>query len=90
MRKTDIFDNPEFVEWYDDRPPAIQKVIREYPPDKTYKLHDGPFDVTIYSYDEELDGKVSLSVDVPSPFVARRVFGVKPIDLVEVLVEAIR
>lgn len=87
MRINDIFDNPEFMEWFDDRPPAIQEVIRKYPPNRTYKLYDGVFDVTLHSYDEELDGSISLQIDVHSPFFPRRVFGVKPADLTEVLVE---
>ena len=77
VAKADIFDNPEFLEWFDKRPSAIKEVIRKCPPDIEYSL-SGPFPVTIHSYDENEDGSITLKVDVHSPFLARRVFGVKP------------
>lgn len=80
MRNTDIFDNTEFMEWFNGRPPEVQQVIRKYPPDVEYKL-DGPFPAWIYSYDVEEDGNISLTVDVLSPLIPRKVFGVKPENL---------
>lgn len=73
----DIFDNPEFLEWFNNRPVKVQEVIRRYPPDREYVLH-GPWPVTIFSYDEEEDGRITVQVDVHSPILPRRVFGVKP------------
>ncbi len=82
MRNADIFDNEDFMEWLNGRPLCIQKVIRSYPPDVEYKLN-GLFPVNIHSYDEEKDGNISLTVDVHSPFMPRRVFGVNPESLQE-------
>ncbi len=77
VARTDCFDDAEFIEWFNNRPVNVQEVIREYPPDRKYKLH-GPFPVTIYAYEENKDGSVTLEVDVNSPILPRRVFGVKP------------
>ena len=80
MRNTDIFDDADFMEWFNGRPVEVQNVIRKYPPNVEYRL-GGPFPVYIYSYGVEMDGNISLTVDVQSPFMPRRVFGVKPEDL---------
>lgn len=77
----DIWDNPAFVEWFNDRPPAVQEVIRQCPLGELYKLHTGAFPSQILSYDENEDGSVTMTVRVASPFFPRSVFGVKPEDL---------
>ena len=66
------------MEWFNSRPFCIQEIIKKYPPNKEYRIGDSPFPVTIYCYSEEQDGNVSLKVDVHSPILPRRVFGIEP------------
>jgi len=77
VAKADIFDDSEFLEWFNNLPIAVQEVIKKYPPDREYKLF-GPFPVTIHSYEENESDGITLKVDVHSPIRPRRVFGVKP------------
>jgi hypothetical protein len=78
-------------EWLDERPPAVAEVARRLPPWKLYRLKSTDQLVTIYAYDEILEGEktgqVSLKVDVSGRFnflvFERRVFGIDPDDLEE-------
>lgn len=83
MRKRTIWDEPEFMEWFESRPEDVQAMIRRFPPGRPYRLHGGPFPSYIYCYSVADDGAVTMQVDVESPFLPRRVFGVEPEDLQE-------
>lgn len=78
-----MWDNEEWMEWFNARPPAIQALIRERPPSVPYRVSGGAFPGWIHSYDEEESGGVSMKVDIESPLFPRRVFGLKPEDLTE-------
>ena len=73
----------QFAKWVAARPPAIQEMIRKFPPYKLYMLKTTKNRVTINSYCE--DG--SMTVDVTAEFnllvFERRVFGILPEDLEE-------
>jgi hypothetical protein len=76
-----------WIEWCDTRPPAVRAVAMRFRPWKLYKLHNSGHRVTIYSFGEEEDGTISLTVNVTGKYNAlmfeRRVFGVKPDGLSE-------
>ena len=74
--------NEEFMRWYNGRPAKVQALIRLRPPHRDYRLQEGAFPASIYSYDEEEGGDVTMQVDVHSPLMPRRVFGVKPRHLI--------
>lgn len=78
-----IWDNEEFMEWFNSRPVRIQAAIRYRPPDKRYRVNDGPFPAMIHSYNIDENDEVTMKVDVLSPLMPRRVFGVHMKDLVE-------
>ena len=78
-------------EWLELLSPEVRKVAEAYPLG-TYRMPSGHF-AQIYSYDENDDGSVTLSVDVtamenPHKLILfdRRVFGVSPSTLVPVRV----
>lgn len=71
-----LWMNPKFLDWFQSKPLAVQEAIKKHPPDKLYILKSGSFPCNIYSYDEEKDGSITLTVDVHSPFFPRSVFGV--------------
>jgi len=71
-----IWENPEFLDWYKSKPLAVQEAIEKHPPDKLYILKGGSFPCSIYSYDEEKGGGITLTVNVHSPLFPRSVFGV--------------
>jgi hypothetical protein len=78
---------PDFRRWRDERPLIIQAVIDKLPPWNLYLLKTSGHRVTIYAYDENEDGTVSLQVNIEGRYnlivTERRVFGVKPEDLEE-------
>lgn len=78
-----LWDDEEWMDWFNERPPAIQALIRQFPPNKPYRVGEGAFPALIYSYDEEKSGGVSMTVQIESPFFPRQVFGVKPEGLTE-------
>ena len=74
-----LWENQDFLDWYNSRPPIIQNLIKKFPPNKYYKVQGGMFKGRLYSYSE--DG--TMTVDIDSPIMPRRVFGLKPEDLEE-------
>jgi hypothetical protein len=78
-----MWNDPVFKEWFDSRPPKIQELIKQFPPNKKYCVQNGSFPATIYSYDEEKNGDVSMKMNIHSPFMPRTVFGIKPNDIKE-------
>ena len=78
VTKATLWDNPEFMEWFNARPEKIQALIRQCPPDRMYRVQGGASPGLIYSYDEEEGGGVSMKVTIGSPFFPRTVFGLKP------------
>ena len=73
-----LWDNAEFMEWFNSRPEKIQAAIRACPPWQFYRVQGGIFQGQIYGYDEEDDGSVSMKVDINAFPFGRRVFGLKP------------
>ena len=78
VAQASLWDNPEFMEWFNARPEKIQALIRQCPPDREYRVQGGAFPGRIYSYDEEEGGGVSMKVNIESPLFPRTVFGLKP------------
>ncbi len=68
-------------------PPNVREVAEKFFPWKVYRMQSTGHRVTIASFNEEKDGKVSLRVNVTGDLnlvmFERTVFGVPPKDLVE-------
>jgi len=79
----EMWDDPEFKEWFNSKPKKIQELIKKCPPNKQYRIKGGTFPGTIHSYDEEKNGDVSMKVNIHSPLMPRKVFGLKPEHLEE-------
>ena len=77
----------DWNEWVASRPPNVRAVAEKLVPWKLYRMGSSGHRVCLYSYDEEMDGSVTLKVDVRGEFnfvvMERRVFGVKPEELTE-------
>ncbi len=75
----------EQSEWFQTRPPAVQDVIRRYPPTQYYRYTPTDKPCTIYSYEENKDDTITVKADMPSsillPTLEHRVFGVQLDDL---------
>jgi len=69
--------------WVASRPPVVQQLARQFPPNQLYRLKTTGHRVTPYSYSEE----GTLTVDITGQFnrvlFGRRVFGIRPEDLEE-------
>lgn len=69
-------------EWVAECPPSVQKVCERIVPWKLYRMKSTGHRVTVYSYDENMDGTITLKVDVTGTYnlvaFERRVFGVAP------------
>ena len=75
----------EWNKWLATRPKIIQKLAKQLPPDKLYKLKSTGHIVTLYSYDENGTVKVNVTRDLnPRVLFERQVFGLKPKDLIKV------
>lgn len=99
MSADDIWKDPEFLEWFKERPPEIQQLIVYRPPGKLWfmkDMDDGHIVKThtyeIIAYTEQADGPPKLMLyteGIPgaplhiSP--PRRVFGVDPENIVEAI-----
>jgi hypothetical protein len=70
-------------EWVASRPPVIQELCRQYPPDRLYRMDGDGHRVTIHGYSE--DG--TLIVEIRGAYnrlvFERNVFGVDPLRLTE-------
>ena len=77
----DIWQDDEFLAWYDERPPVVQAMIERFPPDQQWRVQGGVFPGHIYAYDEAEDDTVTFQVVIESPFLPRTVFGLEPKDL---------
>lgn len=76
-------------EWVATRPSTIQELCRKFPPFRMYIMKNTGHMVSIVSYDEHKEGEHTLTVyvgkkDNSSVLFSRRVFGVKPENLVEI------
>lgn len=77
----DLSQNAEWLEWVASRPPAIQELCRQYPPDRPYCVQGGTIPGWIISYSEFEDGGVGFMVRINNPMFPREVFGLRPADL---------
>lgn len=69
-------------EWLAERPEAVAKAARQYPPNRLYRMESTGHRVTILSYEEGDDGecktcRVLVSADHNCVIFARQVFGVR-------------
>lgn len=69
----------------DSRPEAVRKVAEKLPPWGLFLLKSSNHRVTIYSYGEQDDGKVTVTVNVLGAYnlvdFERQVFGIEPENL---------
>ena len=82
MTEEELFQDAEFLEWFNDRPASVQEVIRKVPPCRKYIIEGGIHPGQILSYDEHDDGRITVEITVESPLLPRRVFGVDPDSLI--------
>jgi len=73
-----IFENEDFMVWFNQRPEKVQALIRRCPPDREYSVQGGLFPGRIFSYDEEEGGAVTMRMIIDSPLFPRMVFGINP------------
>jgi hypothetical protein len=84
---SDIWQNEEFLSWFNGRPDKVKEVVKLRPPG-TYRMKDGKggyaaVNYDIIAYDENEDGTITLRVHTDGAFglFPRQVFGIKPEDL---------
>ncbi|SRR5712691_4425582 len=75
----------EYREWVAARPPAVRAVAERFEPWTLYRMKSTGQRVTICSFTEQKDGRVTLRVNVTGQFNAHLfdslVFGIDPDDL---------
>lgn len=73
----------QLATWLRGRPSVIQAMVARTPPGRLYRLTTSGHRVYVYSYDE--DGTLTVVVDgrYNAVLFERRVFGIRPEDLVE-------
>src|SRR5579872_7076548 len=74
-----------YRDWVRSRPEHVRVVAERFDPWSLYRLKETGHRVTIYSFSEGKDGRVTLTVNITGQFNAidfdRRVFGINPDDL---------
>ena len=83
MAKIAELNNKAWCDWVATRPEGIQKLCRQLPPDRLYRMKTIGQRVTIYSYSEDGTVTVDVSGEYNFALFERRVFGVNPDDLEE-------
>ena len=83
MAKIIEMDEDAWRAWVNSRPPVIQKLCAELPPDRLYRIKPSGHRATMVSYCE--DGTVTVAVTgrYNAVLFERNVFGIKPSDLEE-------
>lgn len=74
-------------QWVAERPDNVRKVAERFDPWTLYRMKDTNQRVTLYSFGEQADGGVTVTVNITGQFnliaFDRQVFGVDPDDLEE-------
>ena len=83
MAKIKEIDEAAWNEWVATRPESVQKLCRQLPPNRLYRLKTSGHRVTLYSYCEDGTLTVEVSGEYNAVMFDRRVFGIKPEDLEE-------
>lgn len=77
----------EWDQWVAERPGNVRRVAERFNPWTLYRHKDTDQRVTLYSFGEQSDGGVTLTVDITGEFnlisFNRQVFGIDPDDLEE-------
>lgn len=77
----------EWNQWVAERPDNVRRVAERFNPWTLYRHKDTDQRVTLYSFGEQEDGGVTVTVDITSQFnlimFNRQVFGVDPDNLEE-------
>lgn len=75
----------KWKKWVEGRPENVRSVAERFDPWSLYRLKSTGQRVTVYSFGEEKDGSVTLTVDITGEFnyivFDRQVFGIDPNDL---------
>ena len=83
MAKIIELKSAEWNKWVATRPQIIQDLCNRLPPDRLYKMTSTGHRVFLYSYQENGTVTVVVSGEFNAIIFPRRVFGVKPDDLIE-------
>ncbi len=74
-------------QWIAERPDKVREVAERIDPWTLYRMKDTDQRVTLYSFGEQPDGSVTLTVDITGEFnlisFDQQVFGIDPDDLEE-------
>ena len=74
-------------QWVDERPDNVRAVAERFDPWTLYHMKDTSQRVTLYSFGEQPDGSVTLTVNITGEFnliaFDQQVFGIDPDDLEE-------
>ena len=70
-------------EWVAARPPHIQALCEQFPPNRLYRMKSTGRRVTIYAYNEDKTVDVAITRQFNYHFFDRRVFGIDVEDLAE-------
>lgn len=83
MAKIQEIDEVAWREWVASRPESVQKLCRQLPPGRLYRLKTSGHRVTLYSYAEDGTVTVNVTGEYNAVTFERQVFGIKPEDLEE-------
>jgi hypothetical protein len=83
MAKIADLNEAAWGEWVSTRPPAIQAMCAQWPPDRLYRMTDTGHCCTLLSYSEDGTVTVSVSGEYNATMFDREVFGVDPHKLEE-------
>ncbi len=83
MAKIQEIDEVAWREWVASRPESVQKLCRQLPLGRLYRLKTSGHRVTLYSYAEDGTVTVNVTGEYNAVTFERQVFGIKPEDLEE-------
>jgi hypothetical protein len=83
MAKVFELNLENWKQWVSERPPSVQKLCEQFPPDRLYLLNPTGQRVTILSYSENDTLTVLVSGEYNLVMFEREVFGISPKDLQE-------
>ena len=83
MAKILDIDEEKWNEWVATRPESVQKLCREFPPNRLYRLGSTLHRCMVYSYSEDGTMTVNVTGEHNVVLFSRSVFGIKPEELTE-------
>lgn len=83
MAEINELDKDGWDEWVATRPESVQKICRQLPPNRLYRMKSTGDRVTLYSYSEDGTVTVNVTGEYNVLIFDRQVFGINPDDLEE-------